>query len=170
MQDFTITTHITYPEYKQLQYQHMYSKPFMRVITVLGMLTVIAYVVMLKAYHYNLLDSDWSILGVVLVTMAVYAPVSAYFTIKKGFRRNLRLQETITYNFSESGVAITGESFTNTFTWVKLYKVQYISGWLKLYHNLRISNPIKLRESDMHYVAELKEFLQSRHPNVKVEM
>ncbi|MBS7563811.1 hypothetical protein KHS38_05295 [Mucilaginibacter sp. Bleaf8] len=170
MYDFTITSQVTYPEFRQLQFRMMYAKRWTQIISVLGILFTIAFLYTLTLDDYYVMDEPWSGAGIFFITMAIYAPISAHFSIKKSFKNSLRLQERITYHFSEQGVENTGESFTGTFSWDKLYQVKTIKGWLLTYQSARVFNPIKLNEQDYIHLPELKSFLQSEHPNVKVKM
>lgn len=170
MQDFSIATHLRYPEYFKMQFKLRYSKLWIQIITILGILFLIAYLIALKTYHYDFWNSDISVVGFFFLYFAVIFPLLSLYMVRKSFKGNLRLQEPMIYQFTEQGVACSGESFSATYSWDKLYKVQTFQGWLLIYHSSMGYNLIKLQPDDDSHMHSLKQFLQTQSYKLKIKM
>lgn len=65
-----------------------------------------------------------------------------YFGMKRSFKANKRLAETITYTFNNDALQVAGESFTSTMSWDKIYKVTVGKKWLLIWQNKQTANAI----------------------------
>jgi hypothetical protein len=101
--------------------------------------------------------------------MAIGTPATNFFLITRNFKRSYRLQETITYDFSEEGVVSTGESFKSKYDWSKLYKVKIIKDWMLIYHNHRSASMVKISLTDKKNIEELKQFLKANNFRTKLD-
>ena len=170
MQDFVISTHLNYPEYFRMQFKLRYSKLWIKLVSLLGILYLMAYLIALKFYHFDFWNSDISAIGFFLVYFAVVYPLLSWYMVRRSFKGNQRIQEPIIYRLSEQGIVCTGESFSSNYSWDKLYKVQTYHGWLLLYQSSLGYNLIKLQPKDEAQLKALKEFLQSQKFKMKIKM
>ena len=170
MQQFSITSHIRYPEFFKMQFNYRYSKIWIWIITALGIVYLIAYVVILKFYHYDLWTSEIGAGGFMFLYFSILFPLLSLYIIRKSFKGNLRIQEPMIYKFSEQGISCTGESFSSDYSWDKLYKIQVYKGWLLVYHNSLGYSIIKLRPEDDLYIQSLKQFLKQKNYKMKIRM
>jgi hypothetical protein len=69
-------------------------------------------------------------------------PIITYINSKKMFSSSVRLQEEITYEFTNDKIKITGETFNSEMDWAKTYKVLELKEWILIYQNKMIANVI----------------------------
>jgi hypothetical protein len=168
MQDFSITSHLKYPEFFKMQFRFRYSKVWLQIVTVVGLLFFIAYVIALNFYHYDFWNTQIVCVGFMFTYFAVVFPLLSLYMIRKSFKGNLRIQEPTIYRFSEQCISCAGESFSSNYTWDKLYKIQTFSGWLLIYHNSLGYSIVKLQPEDDLNILTLKEFLKQKNYKIKI--
>jgi hypothetical protein len=81
------------------------------------------------------------------------------YSIKKAYQKNYRSSESIEYNFTDSHLIITGESFNSEMTWHKIYKVTKTKNWLLIWHSSQIANAIPLRLVSSEGLITLKDIM-----------
>jgi hypothetical protein len=86
-----------------------------------------------------------------------FLPFSIYRQANKSLKGNKRLSESITYEFSQEHVSLTGESFSSTYTWDKIPKIIINKKWILIYQNKTTANII-MRNSFQE--ADLLEFIK----------
>lgn len=69
------------------------------------------------------------------------------------------MSETIAYNFTDTHLGISGESFNSEMTWNKIYKVTQTKSWLLIWQNRQMANAIPLNLVSAEQLAALKEIL-----------
>ena len=87
------------------------------------------------------------------------------FSLKRAYKNNNRVNESIEYDFNELSFKIKGESFTSELSWNKMYKVTKTKKWLLLWHNAQSANAILLNKISTEQLNYLKNILQKQ--NVK---
>ncbi|WP_448701596.1 YcxB family protein [Mucilaginibacter sp. AW1-3] len=168
MNAFSVTTKMTFPEFRKLNFKILYAKNWVLAITIFSALFVIASIVMSMVHYYTIINSDYYGFGVGLATMAVTLPLTVFFVAKKGFKSNSMLQEYITYEFSEEGIKTSGESFSSEYKWQKLHRAGFTSDWLLLYHSKTAANFVKIKEVNTADIENLKLLLNEKGIKVKV--
>jgi len=104
------------------------------------------------------------------LALVLYVPVKVYFSSKNIFKSNQRIQEEMTYEFSEKEIKTTGTSFNSGFDWNKLYKIRRVKNILLLYQGKQVANFINLDSvSEVDY-NRLKELILSKKLNIKVKL
>jgi len=104
------------------------------------------------------------------LALVLYVPVKVYFSSKNIFKSNQRIQEEMTYEFSEKDIKTTGTSFNSGFDWNKLYKIRRVKNILLLYQGKQVANFINLDSvSEVDY-NRLKELILSKKLNIKVKL
>ena len=82
------------------------------------------------------------------------------FSLKKAYRQNHRAGENIEYNFTDTHLVVTGESFSSEMTWEKIHKVTRTKNWLFVWHSGQIANAIPLRLVSSEEMMQLKEIME----------
>ena len=85
------------------------------------------------------------------------------YSFKKAYQKNYRASENIEYNFTDSHLLITGESFNSEMTWSKIYKVTKTKKWLLVWHSSQIANAIPLRLISSEDLNKLKNIMQNNN-------
>jgi hypothetical protein len=170
MNTFSITSQLTQKEYLKLTYKLLFSKAWIVCLAGFAVLFVLASTIMYFSGNNAFFNSDWYWYGLMFTIWGLLIPIMPLVTVLLSFRSNQLIQEKINFEFTETGVNVTGESFTSTYKWEKFYKVKGLSGWLLLYQSKRTANIIKLTTDDFENVRALKEFLKNSAFKVKVEI
>jgi hypothetical protein len=94
-------------------------------------------------------------------------PFSIYRAGKKNFSSHGRLQEKITYEFTDEKIRQTGETFNSDMDWTKIYKVQELKEWILIYQNTQIANLIP-KESFGDNLQEFRELVKRKGIKAKL--
>jgi hypothetical protein len=95
--------------------------------------------------------------------------LSSLFSVSRSFKNTYRIQEPITYEFSDEGYTTTGESFNGKADWANVYKIQIIKGWLLIYQNSRIAHMIKIAPGNENDIEALKQYLKAGNFKAKLK-
>lgn len=160
MNTFSVTTKMTFPEFRKLNFKILYAKKWVVILSIFAILFVLASVVM-NMMHYNvILDSDYYSIGVIFVVMPITLPLTVLLLAKRSFKSNSMIQESITYEFSEESLKTNGESFSSEYKWEKLHKVDMTNEWLLLYHSKTVANFVKIKDVNNANLEGLKDLLK----------
>jgi hypothetical protein len=141
MEQINITTQLTIDDYIKINYHLFYRKWTSKFLIGLGLfmfLTIPFNYQLTNKFPYNQL-----IMGILFIFLY---PVNIYFSAKKNFRANSRLQEKITYTFDESNIRLQGDSFNSQLSWDKIYKVTENKIWILIWQNKQVANIIPKRD------------------------
>ncbi|HEY9002925.1 MAG TPA: hypothetical protein VIM89_16340 [Mucilaginibacter sp.] len=166
MNNFSISRQITLKDYRQLSFNLTYKRWWVILINALALVFIVLLIIT-KGKILN--DNDFSSIGVALIFMAIWFPIGIFLAVRRNFKSNYRLHEFITYNLSEDGFSVTGESFNSTMDWTKVYKIRIIEGWLLIYSNRIVANLIKIGPDDQGNIEALKSFLKNGHFKAKLK-
>lgn len=157
-----IKTKLTEKDFVNVNLVLLYKKWVMRLLTAFGLLALLIYI---AGFFVNGL-MDRSLSSLIFPAMVLVGlPALTAYQAKRNYQTNLRISETITYNFSDDFLEISGDSFTSKLSWEKFYKVTETKNWILIWQNSRVANVLPKRdvwEGEQH---QLKELL-TRH-NVK---
>ena len=166
MNSFSINRQITLKDYRQLSFNLTYQRWWVILVNALA----IVYIVLLIATKGTIWDNDnISTFGVAFLAMAISYPIAIVIGVRRNYKSNYRLQESITYDFSDEGYTVTGESFNSKLDWEKVYKVKIVKGWLLLYSNRTVANLIKVQPEDQNNIEALKGFLKNGNFKAKLK-
>jgi len=169
MNNFSIQHQITLKEYTRLNFALLYGKIWFLTLSALGALFVMWSLLLCFVNHYSIFNNEYSTFGATAAILSVYVPVINWLRCFRIFRSNFKLSEPLTYDFSEEGLAITGESFSSKYGWEKIPRIKTIKGWLLVYQGRAITNLLKTESADHANIDSLKIFLKERYPQIKVK-
>lgn len=169
MNTFSIRHQLTLKDFQKLNYTLLYRKVWVILISIIAILFIIYNVILLFTKKYDVLDSDYHTIGIAAVAMAIWAPLFLLFIARRNYKSNYRLNELITYEFSDEGYTATGESFNSKVDWAKVYKVHIIQGWLILYHSRMVANMIKIEPNNEGNIEALKQLLKNGNLKAKLK-
>lgn len=168
MNTFSVTTKMTFPEFRKLNFKILYAKKWVVALSIFGILFVLASVIMAMVHYYTILDSDYYAIGIILTTMPITLPLTVFLVAKKGFKSNSMIQESITYEFSEASLKANGESFSSEYKWERLHKVDMTNDWLLLYQSKMVANFVKIKDVNNANLEELKDLLKIKGIKMRV--
>lgn len=169
MNTFSIQHQLTLKEYRKIYFTLLYRKVLIIVISILAVAAFISLCILWSTGHSSILNNDSSEYAMVLVFLAMWIPLGSLFTVWRGFKSNYRLNELITYEFSDEGYTTTGESFNSKVDWTKVYKVQVLKDWLILYHSRTAANMIVTGTANKENIEALKQFLKAGNFKAKLK-
>jgi hypothetical protein len=88
-----------------------------------------------------------------------------WYTLKRNYSSNKRLQETIEYRFDEDFLYMSGESFSAQLSWNKVYKVTQTRDWILIWQTPNGANFIGKKDIGAGDVLAIKNILTTH--NVK---
>ncbi|PXY02765.1 hypothetical protein DF185_01340 [Marinifilum breve] len=128
-----IETKIEFKKYVKLMYQLTYKKPSIIFISIVGIFLLVLSIQYFIGINTTTDQPPYVQLFIGLIVL--FIPYSVYRSSKRSFKTNSRLQETITYEFTQDKIRIKGESFDSVMDWTKLHKIVEMKDWILLYQN-----------------------------------
>lgn len=98
--------------------------------------------------------------------MTIGLPIQVYFTAKRNYKSNGRINETINYDFDSENIQLTGESFNSKLTWDKVYSVTENKDWILIWQNRQVANVVPKRDFKDGELKTFKDFVKS-HSGLK---
>lgn len=159
----TVRTKITFREYLEL----MYRRAIIIVFTIgafLMLLIIIVNATGLYRFQTNVTSQITFIFFII-----VLLPIVVYFSAKRNYYSNKRLQETIDYEFTNQKMNISGESFSSEINWSKTFKIEELKKWFLIYQSKQVANLIPKSDLTEEQISYLR-FLFSGLENIIVKL
>ena len=169
MNNFSIHHQITRKEYIRLNFALLYGKMWFMTLSGMSAIYIMWSVLLWCMGRYSILDNQYYGIGLAIAFVPMYIPALTWFKCLRIYKVNFKLSEPFTYDFSEEGLVITGESFNSKYTWEKIPRIKTIKGWLLVYQGRAITNLVKTEPADNANFESLKVFLKDRYPQIKVK-
>jgi len=122
MQNLEFTSKLDFKEYLRANYSINYSRPFMIILTVLGMILILAGLFNL-AFYGNMMDKHLWFQFTLGAYFVFFIPTIIYFKSKKNFNGPGRLTERMFWTIDPEWITVKGDSFETKMTWDKMVKV-----------------------------------------------
>ncbi len=122
MQNLEFTSKLDFKEYLKANYLINYSRPFMVIMTILGVILTLMGLFNL-GFHGNLTDKQLWFQLVLGLYFVFFIPSILYFKSKKNFNGPGRLTERMFWAIDPEWITVKGESFETKMTWDKMIKV-----------------------------------------------
>jgi hypothetical protein len=162
-----IETKLEQKEFIKVMFILTYRKPLYILFTSLGFLPLL-----IPAFYFHegaiLPMSDIIVQLICSSYFFVFLPITIYYNARKNFSTNVRIQEKITYEISESKIKCTGETFTSERTWEKLHKILELNNWIILYES-RSTGSFIPKEAFGDRLTEFKDLVRSK-PFIKQKL
>lgn len=160
-----IETKIDFKKYIKLMYILTYRRKLMIYTSILGFLLLIISIF----YFFGIIEmTEFPWIPILTgIVINIVMPISVYYTSRKAYFTNARLQEKIVYEITQDLIIITGESFNSQMTWDKTYKVLELKEWFLIYHN-KLSANIISKESIGNQTQEFREIIKRQ--NIKYKL
>lgn len=153
-------TKISLKDYVKIMFYMTYTRPLMIVLLSLMLIFFISFIALPG-------DNDTFPMFTLFVVI-ILLPVLTYFSAKKNYSNNLRIQEKICYDFTEDKIIIQGESFYSEMDWNKIYKVVELKNWILLYQSGQSANLI-LKSSFGNDLEAFKALVKSKGVKAKLK-
>lgn len=144
-----IETKLSQKNYRKLVLTLYYRNPMYIMFTIIGIIILI-----FSILEFIFMEETFSNPYQQLLTglfLVLVMPLLTIYKANKNYNSNLRLNEPILYEFNNSTIKLTGESFNSEMTWEKVYKVKELKEWILIYQNKQVANLIKKSDFDTRF-------------------
>jgi hypothetical protein len=149
-----IKTKLTRQDFINTNFIVLYSKPAIRLFTVVVSLAFIF------STLSAMLSGRISLVEIVLpLIMLCILPLIIYFNAGRVYASS-RMSQAIEYTFDDNYFTLKGETFNGHMSWDKIYKVTKTRNWLLIWQNKYIASPIPKRDSTDEEMKVIKEILK----------
>jgi len=155
----TVITKLDFKQYLSLMYILTYRKPMMIILTILGLIMLFTSILYFLGLPVPVSSTPYMPLFFGIFTIVL--PLFIYRNSKRNFSSHGRLNEQISYEFTEDKIIITGESFKTEMDWTKLYRIEELPKWILIYQNRIIANVI-LKSSFDNNLNDFKNLVLSK--------
>jgi len=162
-----IETKLDFKRYLKLTYVLLYRKPVMIFLTICGLLMFILSILYFLGSKSLFADPPYFQVVFGLFVIALL-PFSIYKSARKNFSSHGRLQEKITYEFTDEKIKLIGESFNSEMSWDKTYKILELKNWILIYQNRQAIN-ILPKDSFGENLTEFKALVKSKNIKSKLK-
>jgi len=103
-----------------------------------------------------------------LLVLWVFMTVRGYFSIKKAYYSDKKIQENISYTFVEDKIKTEGETFENDFHWNTVSRVKELKDWFLIYHSLQTMNMIPKKDFTKQEIVALRALIKNSGVKAKL--
>lgn len=136
-----VETKLIKKEYLKLMLLMVYRRPMIIFLNIIG-LVMITGTLLYAIGDYSMYSESPIVPGIMGFFFVLFIPISVLFRAHKSFSSNGRVQEKITYDFTDEKTIIIGETFSSEMSWEKTYKVKELKNWILIYQNKQMFNLI----------------------------
>lgn len=167
MNEIKIDCKLDVKSYVRLNYYLSYRNIITILLTLIGLvLLVFSIMSYLGILHFNQPPSFFLMFGIIL---SYVIPVGIYGKARGSFKSNNRMNELITYVFTNELIQINGESFKTEMTWDKLYMIKELNNWILIYITKDSTTPILKNSFNELQLKRFKEIVRDLK-TVKVQL
>jgi 1,4-dihydroxy-2-naphthoate octaprenyltransferase len=135
METVKINVKVDFMRFLNLRYQLFYRHPVGILINLCALILIgLSMLYFTGNYRYSVTGISLGELFAGIFFLAFY-PVQIYYTTKKSFHNKARFTEQIQFEFSQTEMKISGESFKSEMTLGKLQKIRELKDWILIYPN-----------------------------------
>ena len=139
MNEIKVDCKLDIKRYVKLYFYISYQNIITILLTIIGLvMLVLSILSFLEITHFNQ-PTFLLMFGMIL---SYVIPAGIYGTARKRFKSNNRINELITYVFTNELIHINGESFKTEMTWAKLYMIKELNNWILIYITKDSATPI----------------------------
>ena len=159
MDNLSITTKLTFEDFRKANFYFLYRKRTAKISLVLG--TILLLVIITPYVTGTSFCTQFPAVPLAIALMlTVLPPFSILRTARKNYDSNKMINEQITYDFDKELVSVTGESFHSKLSWDKLYEVKVTTSWFLIWQNRQVANVIPRRDITDKQIELIKELLK----------
>ncbi|PJJ67595.1 YcxB-like protein [Chryseobacterium geocarposphaerae] len=98
----------------------------------------------------------------------VFIVIRSYFRLKNAFYSNKKIQENISYTFTDENVLNKGETFEGEFGWDTVYKVKENKEWFLIYQTAHVMNMVPKKYFKKDQISGLRNTIRNNHVKAKL--
>ncbi|WP_100376292.1 YcxB family protein [Chryseobacterium geocarposphaerae] len=158
----TVNTHITFKDFLMFNVKNSLTR-----ILVFPLLALIFFVVkqlMEESEERDILSSA----SIWFLFVFVFIVIRSYFRLKNAFYSNKKIQENISYTFTDENVLNKGETFEGEFGWDTVYKVKENKEWFLIYQTAHVMNMVPKKYFKKDQISGLRNTIRNNHVKAKL--
>lgn len=109
----------------------------------------------------NKIHESFKSASVWLAVIIIFMVVRMYLRLKNAFYTNKKIQEQITYIFTNEKVEAKGETFETDFSWKTVYRVRETRGWFLIYKTKLVMHMIPKENFTADDIAALRTIISN---------
>jgi hypothetical protein len=156
-----IETKLDFNGYLKLMYTLTYRKPIVIFLTIIGWTMFIGSILYFMGFNIPADSPPYFHVCFGFFVVAIL-PFSIYWSGKKNFASNSRIQERIVYEFIDDKIKITGETFNSELGWEQTYKIKELKNWILIFQNRQSAN-ILPKEAFGEKLNDFRMLVKSKH-------
>ena len=103
-----------------------------------------------------------------LAIMFLFITIRSFLRLRFAFNSNKKIQESISYTFTNEKIRTEGETFDGEFEWNTVYKVKENKDWFLIYQSAQTMNMVPKKDFTKDQISELRNIIKSN--NVKAKL
>lgn len=103
-----------------------------------------------------------------LMVFFAFIIIRTYFSVKNIFNSNKKIQEVISYTFTDEKIRTEGETFDGDFTWNSVYKVKENKEWFLIYQSAQTMNMIPKKFFTKDQISGLRGLIRKNKVKAKL--
>lgn len=103
-----------------------------------------------------------------LMVFFVFIIIRTYFSVKNIFNSNKKIQEVISYTFTDEKIRTEGETFDGDFTWNSVYKVKENKDWFLIYQSAQTMNMVPKKFFTKDQISGLRDLIRQNKVKAKL--
>lgn len=103
-----------------------------------------------------------------LIIICVFISSRSYLRLRRSFYSNKKIQENISYTFTNEKMYVKGETFEAEVIWNTVYKVKENKNWFLIFQSAQIMNMIPKKYFTENQISELRNIIKDN--NVKSKL
>lgn len=158
----TVKTHITFKDFLMFNVKNSLTR-----ILIFPSLALIFFVIK----HFMEESDERDLLGSAsmwFLIVFVFIVIRSYFRLKNAFYSNKKIQETISYTFTDENVLNKGETFEGEFGWNTVYRVKEKKEWFLIYQSAHVMNMVPKKYFTKEQISELRNIIKNNHVEAKL--
>jgi len=149
-------------------YTLTYRKPIVISLTIFGLIIFLLPVFYFLGINFSFVAPPYFQLALGFSIVA-FLPYSVFRGAKKNFTSHARLQEKISYEFTEDKIIITGDTFNSEMDWTKTHKITELKNWFLMYQNIQIANLLPKDAFTDSQIIEFRNLVKSKNIKAKLK-
>lgn len=158
----TAKTHITFKDF--LNFNIKNSLPRIIIFSLIILMFLVLNLYNTENDTQNILQSA----SIWFAAVFVFIIIRSYFRLKNAFYSNKKIQEEITYTFTDENIQTKGETFEGDFAWNTVYKIKETKDWLLIYQSKTTMNMVSKKYFSDSQISELRNMIKKS--NVKAKL
>lgn len=158
----TVNTHISFKDFLMFNVKNSLTR--ILVFPLLALIFFVARQFMEESNERDMLRSA----SIWFLFVFIFIVIRSYFRLKNAFYSNKKIQENISYTFTDKNILNKGETFEGEFGWDTVYKVKENKEWFLIYQSAHVMNMVPKKYFTNDQISGLRNTIRNNHVKAKL--